>query len=342
MKKNILLIQTAFLGDLILTTPLIREVKRLYPDSNLTVLVNKGTESVLEANPWIDQLVPLDKKTIKSSVGAFWKFTGELKLKKFDIVFSPHFSFRSSLIAWRTGAPIRIGYSSAGFSFLLTKKISRPLRGPHEVDKLLSLLYSQEQISAISKVPELFWKEESVRQIQLLMKQHGLEEKKFILLSPSSVWETKRMPADKFRKIGKELSERTDYRIVLTGGKSDFPLCEEVGEGYATNLAGKTSLPELSYLMSKAALLISNDSSPIHFASAFDIPTLAVFGATIPEFGYTPLASKQYISQIENLYCRPCGIHGGRVCPEKHFRCMLEQDTERIVREALGLLGSNR
>ncbi len=338
MKENILVIQTAFLGDLILTTPLFREVKKKFPDSRLTVIVNKGTESVLEANPHIDEIIPLDKKVIKASIFGFWNFCIDLRKRNFSICISPHFSFRSSIMAWMTGAKRRIGYTTAGFSFFLNEKIQRPLRGLHEVDKLLSLLYTEEERRSISRRPELFWKPESVLGIQAEMQKHHLEKGKYILLSPSSVWETKRLPAEKFKVVGQELARKTGLKIVLTGGKGDKDLCDEVGAGYGINLAGKTSLPEMSYLMSQAALLITNDSSPIHFASAFNLPTLAAFGATIPAFGYTPLADKIFISEVLGLDCRPCGIHGGRVCPKVHFRCMLEQDTERMVEEAIRLI----
>ncbi|TGL64043.1 glycosyltransferase family 9 protein [Leptospira sarikeiensis] len=338
MTENILVIQTAFLGDLILTTPLFREIKKKYPGSKMTVIVNKGTDSVLEGNPWIDEIIPLDKKQIKSSIFGFWNFCKELRKRNFTLCISPHFSFRSSIMAFLSGAPKRIGYKTAGFSFLLNERKSRLLRGPHEVDKLLSLLYSEEERKNISKQPELFWKEGSVTGIRAEMKKYGLEKGNYILVSPSSVWETKRLPAEKFRTVSKQLFEKTGLKIVLTGGKGDLQLCEEVGEGFGINLSGKTSLPEMSYLMSGAALLVTNDSSPIHFASAFDVPTLAAFGATIPAFGYTPLASKTFISEVNGLDCRPCGIHGGRVCPKKHFRCMLEQDTGRMVEEGIRLI----
>lgn len=338
MKENILLIQTAFLGDLILTTPLFREIKKKFPDSILTVVVNKGTESVLEANPWIDEILPLDKRVIKASFFGFWNFCQELRKRKFTLCISPHFSFRSSIIAWRSGAKRRIGYKTAGFSFLLNERKPRLLRGPHEVEKLLSLICTKEEYEKVPKRPELYWKPESVGGIRSELDRYGLQKGKYILVSPSSVWETKRLPGDKFRKVASALAEKTGYKIVLTGGKGDIQLCEEVGAGFGINLAGKTSLPEMSYLMSGAALLVTNDSSPIHFASAFNVPTLAAFGATIPAFGYTPLAEKVFISEVSGLDCRPCGIHGGRVCPQGHFRCMLDQDTDRMVEEGIRLI----
>ncbi|PJZ55887.1 glycosyltransferase family 9 protein [Leptospira barantonii] len=341
MNEKILLIQTAFLGDLILTTSFFREVKKKYPNSNLTVVVNKGTESVLEANPHIDRLIPLDKKEFKKSLWKFFSFLWNLRKERYTLCLLPHFSFRSTLMGFASGAKVRIGYESAGFSFLLTKKIQRPIKGMHEVEKLFSLLYSKEEYSNIPKRPELFWREESVFRVRVLMKEHGLETGNYFLLAPSSVWETKRMPASKFRSLGERLAKETGKKVVLIGSKADVDLCEEVGAGFGINLAGKTNLPELSFLVSKAALMVSNDSSPIHFASAFNIPTLAVFGATVPDFGYTPLADSSFISEISGLYCRPCGIHGGRVCPEGHFRCMMEQDTDKMFETAVQLEKGN-
>ncbi|WP_061249330.1 glycosyltransferase family 9 protein [Leptospira alstonii] len=341
MNEKILLIQTAFLGDLILTTSFFREVKRKYPNSHLTVIVNKGTERVLEANPHIDRLIPLDKKEFKKSLWKFFSFLWSLRKERYTLCLLPHFSFRSTLIGFASGAKTRIGYESAGFSFLLTKKIPRPLRGIHEVEKLFSLLYSKEEYSNIQKRPELFWREESVFRVRVLMKENGLESGNYVLLAPSSVWETKRMPASKFRTLGERLAKESGKKVVLIGSKTDVDLCEEVGAGYGINLAGKTDLPELSFLVSKAALMVSNDSSPIHFASAFNVPTLAVFGATVPDFGYTPLSDSFFISEIEGLYCRPCGIHGGRICPEGHFRCMKEQDTDKMFETSVQLEKGN-
>ncbi|MBE8401448.1 glycosyltransferase family 9 protein [Leptospira borgpetersenii] len=341
MTEKILLVQTAFLGDLILTTSFFREVKRKYRNSHLTVVVNKGTESVLEANPYINRLIPLDKKEFKRSLWKFFCFLWSLRKERYTLCILPHFSFRSTLIGFASRAKVRIGYESAGFSFLLTKKVPRSIRGMHEVEKLFSLLYDREEYTKIQKRPELFWYEESVFRVRVLMRENGLEPGNYVLLAPSSVWETKRMPASKFRVLGERLAKESGRKVVLIGSKADIELCEEVGAGYGINFAGKTDLPELSFLVSKAALVISNDSSPIHFASAFNIPTLAVFGATIPDFGYTPLADSFFISEIQGLYCRPCGIHGGKVCPEGHFRCMKEQNVDKMFEAAIQLERGN-
>ncbi len=333
---KILIIQTAFLGDLILTTGFIRRVKELYPSSKISVLVNSGTESILTGNPYISEIISLDKKQIKKNLLHFFKFLTKIRERKFEICFSPHFSHRSSIIAFYSGAKKRIGYKQAGFSFLLNNKKSRPILGIHEINKLFSLVNEEK----FPYKPELFFLEEEIKQIKETMIQEKLNSP-FVVIAPSSIWETKRMPETKFREIIQMILEKTNYIPVLVGSKNDLQISNEVKkdlETYVVDFTGKTNLKEFCYIISKSKVLISNDSSPIHVASAFDIPTVAIFGATIPEFGYTPLSSKQFISEIKNLDCRPCGIHGGRVCPKQHFRCMREQDPKLIFEALLKIL----
>lgn len=333
---KILIIQTAFIGDLILTTGFIRRVKELYPNSEISILVNYGTESILSENPYVSEIIPFDKKKVKKNLFYFFSFLKDIRARKFEICFSPHFSHRSSIIAFYSGAEIRIGYKQAGFSFLLTQKKSRPLRGMHEVQKLFLLLNEE---NAPYK-PEIFFSEKEIIRIQHNMLEQKLNSN-FIVMAPSSIWETKRMPEDKFRELVKMILEKTNYTPVLIGSRNDINISNEVKRGFenkVVDFTGKTNLKEFCYIISKAKALISNDSSPIHVASAFDIPTVAIFGATIPDFGYTPLASKQFISEIKHLDCRPCGIHGGRFCPKKHFRCMKDQDPKTIFQSLLTIL----
>ena len=333
--KNILIIQTAFLGDLILTTGFIRRVREKNPESRISVLVNKGAEDVLAGNPYLNEVIVLDKKKIKSSIFGFFKFAAEIRAKKFDTVLSPHFSHRSSILSFLSGAKERIGYNEAGFSFFLNRKISRPLQGRHEVEKLFSLIGEEKS----SYRPELFLPVDRIQNIEKIFKEEIGGDRKYIVIAPSSVWETKRMPEDKFRRIVELILTKTDCIPVLTGAPKDRDLCIKVGAGLkAVDLTGRTNLVELHYIISKSTGIVSNDSSPIHIASAFNIPIVAVFGATVRDFGYTPLSDKQFIAEISGLKCRPCGIHGGNVCPEKHFRCMKEQNPDLIFAELMKLL----
>ncbi|NCN09145.1 MAG: lipopolysaccharide heptosyltransferase II [Leptospira sp.] len=337
--SKILIIQTAFLGDLILTTAFFQQVRKHYPQAQIDVIVNKGTETVLAGSPDIDNVIPLNKKEIKKNLIKFFIFLRNLRKANYELVFCPHFSFRSSLMSWATGAHIRIGYKESGFSFLHTQTVSRPTRGPHEVNKLFSLLWDDEYNFPRGRDarPILYLNDEDFGRIALKLNKNPSE---FIVLAASSLWETKRYPEEGFIGLARSILQKTHYSIVLIGSKSDTALTKNIYQGLLLDraewadrildLAGETSLQELAYIISKSKIVISNDSSPVHFASAFNIPTLLIYGATIPEFGYSSLAENHIISEISGLSCRPCGIHGGTFCPVKHFRCMNDQRPEML------------
>ena len=255
----------------------------------------------------------------------------ELRKNQFTICYSPHISHRSSLISFFSGAKERIGYKESGFSFLHTSTHPRPLKGVHEVQKLLSLL----ELKHMER-PEIFLKDANLIEIKEKLKTFP----PYIAIAPSSLWETKRMPIPKFIQLIQIILEKSKYKPVIIGSKSDISLANEILDIFGANvinMTGQTNLLELSYLISQSSAVISNDSSPIHIASAFNIPTVAIFGATIPDFGYTPLSEKHFISEV-SLPCRPCGIHGGHVCPEKHFLCMKDQDILKLFKSLETLL----
>jgi heptosyltransferase-2 len=332
-KEKILVIQTAFLGDLILSTTLFKKIKLKHPNSHITLIVNKGTEQILSNNPNIDTILPVDKKQTFKNPLKFIKFLFELQKENFSICYSPHFSHRSSLISFFSGAKIRIGYKESGFGFLHTKTYPRPLRGVHEVQKLLQLVDS-----VGLERPEIFLNKEVNGEIKSKME----DVSEFIVVAPSSIWETKRMPIEKFIELVRQILENTPYTPVIIGSKNDKYLSDQIVNVHGSkvvDMTGRTNLMELSYIISKAKCVISNDSSPIHIASAFNIPTLAIFGATITDFGYTPLSERHTISEV-SLECRPCGIHGGNICPKQHFRCMMDQNIEEIFLKLKDLLHS--
>ena len=332
-KEKILVIQTAFLGDLILSTTLFKKIKLKHPNSHITLIVNKGTEQILSNNPNIDTILPVDKKQTFKNPLKFILFLYELQKENFSICYSPHFSHRSSLISFFSGAKIRIGYKESGFGFLHTKTYPRPLRGVHEVQKLLQLVDS-----VGLERPEIFLNKEVNGEIK--SKMENVSE--FIVVAPSSIWETKRMPIEKFIELVRQILENTPYTPVIIGSKNDKYLSDQIVNVHGSkvvDMTGRTNLMELSYIISRAKCVISNDSSPIHIASAFNIPTLAIFGATITDFGYTPLSERHTISEV-SLECRPCGIHGGNICPKQHFRCMMDQNIEEIFLKLKDLLHS--
>ena len=380
LEKNqkILIIQTAFLGDLILSTGFFQKIRNLFPDATIHVIVNKGTESILENHPGVDLVLSFDKKEIKKTVLGFFDFLQKIRSENYDLVFSPHFSHRSSIISFATRAQYRFGYSNSGFGFLHTHAIFRQKLSLHETQKLNQLAELarnvlsknsladrnsnslEKEASDLKKTnglseaikPQMFFTKDEEKNFQKFRDLQKLKGE-YIVIAPSSLWETKRLPEEQFVKLVELLFVQKTLKLVFAGSKADQPLVDRIfqllkeafGEKKFTklapqflNLAGSTDLRTLALLVKYAKGIISNDSSPIHFASCFNTPILAFFGATIPAFGYGPVSQKQFISEVIGLDCRPCGIHGGKVCPERHFRCMKDQDLEKAQREFIKLL----
>jgi heptosyltransferase-2 len=322
---RVLVIQTAFLGDVVLTTPLFRALKGLWPDSYLAALVIPETAPILKGLPALDEVITHDKRA--GGLGELGRVMGEVRAKEFDVVVSPHRSARSSLIARASGAPRRVGYRESALSFLYTERVPRPLER-HEVERILALAEAMGSSPADPR-PAL-----ALGDDEREAARKAARAEPYVVISPSSAWPTKRWTAAGFAAVADYLASR-GYGVVITGGPGEGDEATAVVgamEAPAVNLAAKTTPRELAALVAEAALLVANDSAPVHVASAFDTPAVAVFGATVPAQGFAPRASRSAVAEVADLYCRPCGAHGGRKCPEKHFRCMLDLSPADVIR----------
>ena len=323
--QKILIFQTAFLGDLILTSPLIKSVKRSFPGSQVHLVVRKGLEGVFKGFGYLDRIIPFDKKGLLS-------FAKRLREEGYSLVLSPHRSHRTGLIVFLSRIPRRIGYDRAGFSFLYTDRVRHEFReGLHEVERLLSLLKPLEGEYRIvyDREVELPLEDSLYRKT---LSRFSLKERAYAVIAPGSVWPTKAWLPEYFAGVGKFLAGR-GFKVVIVGSEADKLYCDKVYncmKGDAVNLCGKTSLREFFSVIKGARLLVSNDSSPVHVAAAFKTPVVEVYGPTVPRFGFFPYGPGRFV-EVEGLRCRPCGLHGGKRCPEGHFRCMVELRPERVV-----------
>lgn len=311
--KRILIIQTAFLGDVILATPVVSELHRLFPESEIDVLVKKGNASLLTGNSKINEVFVLDKssgkwKAIQSLIKTFRK-------NNYDLIVNLHRFGSSGLIASLSKAKQVYGFSKNPFSFLYTKKFEHNIgNGMHEVERNLSII---KEFGAQSKVrPELFPSEKDHQAVEAYIGSS------FVCIAPASVWYTKQLPEAKWKEL---IDQIRDKRVLLIGGKDDIELCERIKSDTenknVTNLAGQFSLLQSAALIQKASHVYVNDSGPLHIASAMNIPTTAFFCSTVPSFGFGPLAEINEIREVNGLDCRPCGLHGHKSCPKNNFRC---------------------
>lgn len=313
--QRFLLIQTAFLGDVILATPVVSELKRLYPDSEIDVLVRKGNESILANHPDIRQVFTLNKKQGKFS--EIKRLVRLFRAQRYDEVINLHRFGSSGIITWLSGGKQKVGFDKNPFAFSYAIKIRHEIgNGKHEVERNLELIAHHGAEKLVK--PHVYPSNADHAAVAQLVEQP------FYTLAPASVWFTKQLPEAKWVQLAQQLAKKG--MVYLVGGPDDKDLCERIrvaaGLPDSANLAGQLSLLQSCALFSKAQRCYVNDSGPLHMASAVNAPTTAFFCATVPRFGFGPLSDDSEIRETtEVLSCRPCGLHGGKVCPEGHFKC---------------------
>lgn len=331
---RILIIHTAFIGDIVLSTPLIKKIKDTYPDSDITYVTTPSGEAILKNNPHLNNIIVYDKRGEHKGISGVWQLGKRLRYENFNMVITPHRYLRSSILSWLSRSPIRKGYDIASGSCLFTEKIKYD-RTKHEVEKLLSFVAPENKKRYEI---ELYPGEKEEVKGNNLWKENLLEDKKVVVLAPGSKWFTKQWPVEYFNKLAKSLKKLSNVRLIVVGGKDEINL--PIEKENIIDMRGKTSLLELADILSRADVVVTNDSSPIHIASAFKKPRIfALFGPTIEKFGFFPWSLNSKVFQVDGLKCRPCGIHGGKSCPEKHFKCMRDILPEEVFNEIKEYLG---
>jgi heptosyltransferase-2 len=325
-----LVIQTSFLGDVILTTPLIAELARRGP---VDVIATPLGATALANNPDVRTIIRYDKRGTYGSAQGLWQTIKHIRSRRpYDAAYLAQGSFRSGLLATLTGAKERIGFASSTGRLLYSTQVPyRPER--HHAERLWSLSMSEcadpptrEQIR-----PRLYPSDEDRRRVDSLLLRNGSSSEPFVALAPGSAWGTKRWPY--YVELATRLSD--DYRIAVVGSNADSAIAAQitaaVPDDRIIDAAGSLSLLASAELIGRAQAIVTNDSAPQHLASAMGTPTLAIFGPTVPEFGFGPLAERRVIAGHDRLSCRPCDRHGPQRCPLGHWRCMRELSPDYIA-----------
>jgi lipopolysaccharide heptosyltransferase II len=328
---NILVIQTAFIGDVVLATPVIEKLHRHYPYAKIDFLLRKGNEALFTGHPFLNRVIVWDKKNNKNT--NLIRIIKEARKTKYDIVVNLHRFASSGLVVLFSGAKEKIGFDKNPLSFCYTKKIKHVIgNGKHEVQRNLELIASLAGNELVK--PRLYPLAADFESVK------NYKTKPYICIAPSSVWFTKQFPAHKWVEF---LDKVTAYNVYLLGAPSDIDLCDQIVSASTNknivNLAGKLTFLQSAALMKDAVMNYSNDSAPMHIASSVNAPVTAVFCSTIPAFGFGPLSDKSFIVETkEKLDCRPCGLHGYKTCPQKHFKCAetirAEQLAETLISHA--------
>ncbi len=326
--QKFLVIQTAFIGDVVLATCIIEKLHRHFPNSSIDFLVRKGNESLLNHHPFLNEVMVWDKK--KNKLKNLWKLLIKIRKTKYDIVINVQRYGATGLLTAFSGAKKTIGFDKNPFSFLFTKKINhifdKKENGKHEIERNLELI--KDFTDDVVVMPKLYPTKDDEEKIKVY------QQRIYITVAPASVWFTKQYPQEKWISFINKLPE--NLIIYLIGAPSDNNICENIFQSATNknviNLCGKLSFLESCALMKNAMMNYVNDSAPMHFASAMNAPVSAIFCSTVPAFGYGPLSDKKFIIEIqEELYCRPCGLHGYNACPEKHFNCAKKIQDEQLL-----------
>ena len=324
--KKILVIQTAFIGDVVLATSLIENLHQQFPEVKIDMLVRKGNESLFQAHPFLNQVLVWDKKNNKYQnwVGLLLK----IRSIQYDVVLNAQrFAATGAWTAF-SKAKIKIGFDKNPFSFLFTHAVVHQFseKGQHEIDRnhlLLSSLFMTKV--AMPKLYPTASDELAVSSYQQLP---------YLCIAPASVWFTKQFSLEKWVDLINEVPFKGC--IYLIGGPGDKLLCDQIlqkiNRRSVVNLAGRLSFLASAALQKKAVLNYVNDSAPMHFASAVNAPVVAVYCSTLPNFGFGPLSDHSFVVQTnEALSCRPCGIHGKKQCPLKHFDCAKTIKMDQLI-----------
>jgi heptosyltransferase-2 len=326
--RKVLVFHTAFIGDIILMLPLVQVGRKHFPNAHITVVAIPAAGACLMNHPAIDDVILYEKRGRDAGLRGMLFLIRRLRKEKFDLAFVPHRSIRSAVIVWLARIPRRVGFSNSAGSFLFTDIVPYD-RETHESNRNLSLLAPVGVQIPRRELPTLYPGQGDVRVVDDLLRKGGhdsrLDSDQLIAMAPGSVWNTKRWPAEHFIALGRMLI-REGFTIALVGGENDRSLCREIEQSIngasVLNAAGTLTLLQSAELIRRCKAVVSNDSAPMHIAVAMRTPVVAIYGATVPQFGFAPQGDHDAIVETLGLRCRPCSIHGGETCPIKTFVCM--------------------
>lgn len=303
-KVKILIIRLSSLGDILLTTPVIRSLKRSKSNSQLDVLVKKQYSDAVKNNPHINQILTYSnhnftelKKTVSNS--------------KYDLIIDLQGNLRSRLLCFGASSSVlRINKPSIKKWLLVNTKID--LLGDFSIPKLYA---ETAEIKLDNDGLEIFISDQ--------VKPRIIESRKYIGICPGSRHKTKMWPAEYYTELGIKLS-LDGFQILVFGGKDEKAICEKISNEIpeAVNLQTENDLLQMASELKLCKLVISNDSGLMHTAAAVKTPVVSLFGSTVRSFGFSPYGVQNLIIENIGLNCRPCSHVGLDKCPKRHFSCM--------------------
>jgi ADP-heptose:LPS heptosyltransferase len=312
--RNILIIQTAFIGDAILASSLVEKLHAHFPKAQLSILVRAGNESIYHSHPFLKEILVWNKRSKK--IRNLFSLISRIRKNKYDYVVNCHRFASSGMMAAFSGAKHIAGYKENPFSFLFNYTVRHRIGdGTHEIERYNQLVEDFTDANVFH--PKLYPSATDAEEVK------KFQSASYVCMAPASVWFTKQLPVEKWVELCNSVNSFT--RIYLLGAPGDTDLCAQIKARSEHDdirvVAGKLSLLQSARLMQFAAMNYVNDSAPLHLASSVNAPVTAFFCSTVPEFGFGPLSDSSKVQQVPGLQCKPCGLHGYRECPLGHFKC---------------------
>ena len=342
--QKILVVQTAFIGDVVLATALVESLHQQYPKAAIDVVVRKGNESLFNEHPFINDLIVWDKKQHKYL--NWLSILKKIRAKKYDVLINVQRFAATGLWTILSSAKTTIGFDKNPFSFLFTHKVKHDVSvvDVHEINRNHRLT---ESLGALKLcMPKLYPTNSDYEKVKLY------QAEKYITIAPASVWFTKQFPLTAWVSLINEL--KFEGPIYILGGPTDKALGDKIMNELVSlhsktsntsntsntttastqiiNLSGELGFLASAALQQNAVLNYVNDSAPMHFCSAVNAPVVAIYCSTIPAFGFGPLSTNSFIVETQQkLSCRPCGLHGKKQCPLGHFNCAQTIENAQLI-----------
>lgn len=352
---HIAVIQTAFLGDLFLSIPLLKNLKTYYPTAKLSLVCRKGIGRPLQTAGIVDEILEIEKGSSQSYRSIVDHFRGQ----RVDMLFCPHKSFRSAMLAQKIKVDsFKVSFSRWWNFFVFDKRIPYPSHLPDALRQLSLLALVNKDFRVLFEMatrqnrfdnPNEVGQTVDFRSLELpewsrmhLQKfVHEGHREKTVVLAPGSVWNTKKWTEDGFTQVASDFLKK-GFNVILMGSQAEHSLCESIRQKVpqAINLSGQTSLEESLKILGKSQLLVANDSGAMHLASAVATPTVSIFGPTTLTIGYRPWNQNAIVVQ-KKLDCRPCGKHGHNKCPIGTHECMKGIEASQVIEQSQKLISEN-
>ncbi|CUS77612.1 heptosyltransferase-3 [Candidatus Kryptonium thompsonii] len=331
--SKILVIKLRAIGDVLLSTVVLKNLRHNFPHVKIDFLTEPPSKEIIEGNPYVDELIIFERE--KNSLKKFY----ELRKRKYDLVIDLFCNPRSALLTFITGAKYRVGYAFRGRSYAYNVKLKPRKEVHHNVEFNLDALRAL-GLEIIDKEIYMPIDENAENFAKKFWNENKLNEKVVVALNPSGTWETKRWRLEKFARLGDEIAKNFKAKIlILWGNQNELEDAQKISSMMEIKpiIPPRTNLKQMASILKRCSFMISNDSAPMHIATAVGTPTLGIYGPTNP-YAQGPYGEKHLWVRREDLDCIACNL---TKCPIGNI-CMKELSVETVYSAFLKLVEKNK